>query len=35
MVLVHQFELYLQPTYKPLKCPNVVIGTDISTVIVG
>ena len=27
MVLINQLKLYLQPTYTPLKCPNMVIST--------
>ena len=31
MALINQLELYLQPTYKPLKCPSMVTRTVKST----
>ena len=36
MVLgINQLELSLQPTYKPLKRPNMVLGTVLSTDVIG
>ena len=35
MVLINQLYLYLSPTYKPLKCLNMVRSIVISTVMTG